>query len=165
MQGKIISIISCALIMAALTTLTLSQGIPTINLCSEDHISTGIQFGRLVHTQDTSGPVRNCTVEFRNVSSDGYTALTGYPPDTQRYGCNADEFLNASTGFDSSYCNRRGRTVQILRRNSISATLSTMNTARNFSVNFYNSGKRDTLWTYALPCLLFCLQSWASAFF
>ena len=69
--------------MAALTTLTLSQGIPTINLCSEDHISTGIQFGRLVHTQDTSGPVRNCTVEFHNVSSGG-TRHSQITPQTLR---------------------------------------------------------------------------------
>ena len=154
LQGKIISIISCAFTMAALMTLSLSQDLPTINLCSEDHISTDLQFGRLVHTQDTSGPARNCTIEFRNVSFDGYTALTGYPRNTQTYGCNSDEFLNVSTGFDSSYCIGRDRTYRILRRNSISATLSTVNTARTFSVYFYNSGK----WNSFSPVFFFVLN-------
>ena len=135
LQGKNISIISCALTIAALMTLTLSQDIPTINLCSEDHISTDLQFGRLVHTQDTSGPVRNCAVEFHNVSSGEYTALTDYPADIQKYGCRGDEFLNTSKGF-SNVCEYNYPTYQVLHRISATAKLYTVSTARNFSINF-----------------------------
>ena len=115
-----------------------TQDIPTIELCSEDNISTSLQFGRIIHTQGTGGLPRYCTIAFTNVTSGGYTVLTRPSNDSVRYGCRSD-FLNVSSGFDS-YCAGDEETI-VLRQNLSVSELNISSTTASFTVDFYNSGK------------------------